>query len=174
MAKRKVKSVLEFTPRKEEYSITNPENGDEFVIVLRPLTPREVADLSAKIVRPKPKEKGFQTMNGSVVKDDFGRPIPIYDEDAPDYKTALSKANQDFVYAWLVESMDVEIPGETFDEKMETLRTNIPNWVFLELQKKLQEIQGYRKSEVVYQKKRLEQTQSDTSNTNSAKNGESG
>lgn len=174
MSKRKITSVMEFTPKAEEYTIMNPENGDEFALVLKPLTPTEVAELSSKIPRPKPKEVGFRTMNGSVVKDEFGRPIPIFDEDAPEYKLALAKANHDFVFAWLIASWDAEIPGDTFEAKMDTLRANIPNWVFVKLQEKLQEIQGYRTSEVAYQKKRLAQTPSDTLNTSSVQNGADG
>lgn len=174
MAKRRIKSILEFTPKAEEYSIVNPESGEEFSLILRPLTPTEVAELNSKIKRPKPKEVGFRMMNGQVIKDEFGVPVPKYDEDAPDYKLALAKANEDFVYSWLVASLDAEIPGETFDEKLETLRKNIPNWVFLALQNKLQEIQGYRTSEVAYQKKRLAMTELDTPSMKSANGAESG
>lgn len=154
--KKKVKSVLEFTPKVETYTITNPENGEEFEVRIRPLTPGELADLNATIKRPKPKEIGFKG------KDQWGQPIPVYDEENPEYVKALAKANQDFVYAWLISCWEVEIPGTTQEEKTEALRKNIPNWVFLELQKKLQEVQGYRQSDVAYAKKKLAQTQEDS------------
>jgi hypothetical protein len=168
VGKRKVKSILEFTPKVETYSITNPENGEEFEVRIRPLTPAELADLNATIKRPKPKEIGFKG------KDQWGHPIPVFDEESPEYVRALAKANQDFVYAWLIASWEVEIPGETQEEKLESLRKNIPNWVFMELQKKLQEIQGYRASEVAYQKKKWGTTPNDMPSTNSANDAESG
>ncbi len=156
MSKRHIKSVLELTPKVETYTITNPESGEEFEINLRPLTPAELTDLNSTIKRPKPKETGFRG------KDEFGRPIPVFDDENPEYLKALGRTNQDFVYAWLIASWEVEIPGETVEEKMETLRKNIPNWFFMELQKKLQEVQGYRTSEVAYAKKKLAMTQADT------------
>jgi hypothetical protein len=154
---RKIKSVLELTPKVEDYVIQNPENGEEMIVRLRPLTPAELTELSALVKRPKPKIKGFKS-----VKDEFGKPIPEFDEEDPEYVKALAKSNQDFVYAWLLASWEAEMPGQTMDEKMESLRKNIPNWFFLALQAKLQEVQGYRTSEIAFQKKRLAKTQEDS------------
>jgi hypothetical protein len=168
MVTKKITSILDFKPRVEDYTITNPSTGEELTLSLKPLTPRQLSTINSQIKRPKPKEKGFKG------KDEFGRPIPIFDEDDPQYILELSRANQDFVYAWLIASWDGEIPGETPQDKMETLRDNIPNWVFLELQRTLQEIQGYRESDVVIAKKKLAQALPVTSNTNSAKNGDDG
>lgn len=166
---KKITSVLEFAPKVEEYTITNPESGEDFVIRLRPLTPGELSDLNSQIKRPKPKVTGFHPY-----KDEFGRPVPIYDEDSPEFVKEQAKANQDFVFSWLIASWEVEIPGETLEEKMDCLRKNIPNWVFVALQQKLQEVQGYRQSDVAYAKKKSKITEADILNTKSAGNGANG
>jgi hypothetical protein len=153
---KKIKSFAEFKPTVQDYTITNPENADEFTIELRPLTPKELTELNAGIRRPKPKIKGFKG------KDQWGQPIPDYDEEDPQYVKDLALANQEFVYAWLIACSAVEIPGTTQEEKVKFLQENIPNWVFIEIQRKLQEIQGYRQADVVYQKKKLAMTQQDT------------
>jgi hypothetical protein len=174
--KRKVKSILEFRPKPEPFTISNPENGEEFEIVLRPLTPRELTDLNALIRRPKPKEMGFEIdpKTGAVIKDALGKPIPRYNIEDPEYIAALSRANQDFVYAWLIASWEVEIPGETFEDKQKALQENIPNWVFLRLQEKLQEVQGYRESDIARKKKELALDPFDVSNMKSVNDGANG
>ena len=154
---KKITSVLEFAPKVEEYTITNPENGEDFVICLRTLTADEFLELSSQMKRPKPKVTGFHPY-----KDEFGRPVPIYDEESPEFLKEQAKANQDFVFSWLVACWDVEIPGETAEEKKETLRKNIPSWVFVTIQQKMQEIQGYRTADVVYAKKKSQIAASDT------------
>lgn len=162
MTTTKIKSVLDFKPKVEAFIITNPENGEDFEIMLRPLTYTEISSISAKVKRPKPKEIGFKG------KDELGRPIPIFDDDSPEFKMATAKANEEFVNLWLIAAWDVEIPGETVEEKMAVLRENIPNWVFLELQRKLNEIQGFRMSDVAYEKKKSKKAQLDSSNMKSA------
>lgn len=152
MAKR-IENVFDLTPKVEDYTITNTESGEEYVLALRPLTPSEVSQINASIKHPKPKTIGFSG------KDELGRPIPVYDDESPEYLLAQAKANQDFVYSWLLASWAIEIPGETHEEKLEVLRKNIPNWVFVVIQEKLQEIQGYRMSDVAYAKKKSRTTE---------------
>jgi hypothetical protein len=167
----KITNVLQLKPQFEDYTIFNPVNGEEFVFRLRPLKPAELSELRAAVHKPKPPQIGFVSnpQTGAAMKDDYGQPIPKYDEENPEYVKALGKSNEDFVYAWLLACWEAEVPGETPAEKLQALRDNVPNWVFIELQTKLQEIQGYRTSDIAYQKKKLAQTISATSNTNSVK-----
>jgi hypothetical protein len=148
MMSKRIKSIAEFKPKVEEYTITNPENGDEFVIAMRPLTNKQISELGATLKRPKAKVSGFSG------KDHFGNPIPIYDEEDPEYVRALSKYNREFAYVWFLACAEIEVPGETPEDKIAYLEDNVPNWVFNEIQRKLQEIQGFRTSDVAYAKKK--------------------
>ena len=146
-----IKSILDLKPQVREYTLVNPSTGDEFVMALRELLPSDIAVINASIRYPKPPVKDFK--KGGE---------PIFDDEDPKYKESFQKANQEYIFRWLLVSWEVDIPGDTPDEKLESLKNNLPNWAFREIEQTLQEVNGYKPSDVAYAKKNSKATTGDT------------
>lgn len=163
----KITSLAQLAPRTSDYVITDSATGDEFTVTLRDLLPSDIAELDARRKRVKPKEIGFKG------KDAYGVPIPILDDENPDYIKAVADANNAHVCEWLLLAWVVEYPADadTPEKKMDAIKRNVPFWAFNELARRMGEVTGLRMSDVAREKKRLRATNSENSNTAPAASG---
>ncbi len=145
----KITSLDQLKPRTSEYTITNSATGEEFTVVLRDLLPEQIVQIDGRVKRPKPPIKGFKPGG-----------VPEFDEDDPTYLAAKEEAGNEHIYLWLLESWEVEIPGETADEKLAALKRVVPFWAFSELARRLREINGLKLSDIALEKKRSNPTNS--------------
>ena len=161
----KVNSLDDLDTGAEDYTLLNPENGKEFVFSLRPVKHDEMAEIRKRVKFPSPPVSGYE-------KDQFGRPRPIYDEQNVEYRYQHELANNRLVYEWLLACWDIEISGDTQEQKIETLRKKLPMWAMLILSDKISEINGIRKSDVTLKKEMLSKDPFDSSSTVPANNGD--
>lgn len=165
---KRLSSFEDLKPKSELCTITNSATGEEWGVNLLELTNEETSEINSQIRYPTPPVKGFKGKNQVT-----GEPIPEFDEQDPKYRNELMAASRKHVFLWLLKSWDdVPIPGETIDEKMAALEKGIPNWAFLEFQNRLQELHGFRQSEVAFQKKKLQENPFGEPSTKSANDGD--
>lgn len=156
---KKITSLDDLKARVREYTITDSSSGEEFTIELKDLMPEQLADINRRVKRPTPPMvKGIEYKKNPVT----GVPEPNLDYNDPNYLAESTKSQYDYLREWLLESLVIEVPGETREEKLESLKRAIPFWVLLELRRRMEEANGLTMSDVALEKKASKRNQKDS------------
>lgn len=106
----------------ETVVVTIPKpNGALVSVVLRVLSEQDIWDIRHAMTWPKP-PVDLQKVNGAVKR------IPNYDDSA--YLEAVRVADRDFSIKILMAALVLDIPGETEDERIKTLRKRMGQRTF--------------------------------------------
>ena len=89
-------------------------DGREAVVRLRPLTAKEIRNIRRSIEWPEPPVKDFKKDGGGSVE-------PVYNYRDKEYKRLTEEADALLVNRMLVASLQMNIPGETVEEKCAAL-----------------------------------------------------
>ena len=102
-----------------EATIPRPD-GKMITVRLKTLSGEQVWEVRRAIKWPKPPVKDYRKTGGEV--------LPIYDYEDATYVAAQEDASRELGYRHLLLSLQIDIPGETFEEKLEALRTRLGQW----------------------------------------------
>lgn len=101
-------------------AVTRPD-GRQLEIVLQPLSSEALWQLRRRVTWPKPPVK------------DMTKAGPVYDYGDEGYQRAVEDANREFSLRVLLAMLQLEIPGETEDERLEQLRRKLGGTVLAQL-----------------------------------------
>lgn len=93
-------------------------DGQTVNVPLRSLPSEEMRKIRASIKWPEPPVTDFKTIDGK-------KGIPIYNYQDDGYKKATDDATHTLALRMILASLLIEIPGETEDEKFESLKSKL-------------------------------------------------
>jgi hypothetical protein len=102
-----------------EVAIPRPD-GKQIRVKLRTLSGDEVWEVRRAIKWPKPPIKDYRKIGGEVTA--------IYDYENEEYVTAHEDASRELSYRHLIKSLQLDIPGETFEERYANLHQRLGQW----------------------------------------------
>lgn len=122
-----------------EVSIPRPD-GKQIKVKLRTLSGDEIWEVRRAIQWPKPPIKDYRKIGGEVTA--------IYDYENEQYVTAQEDASRELSYRHLLSSLQLEIPGETYEERLNHLRKRLGQWALNALLKASNKLHYPDESEV--------------------------
>ena len=121
-------------------TIPHPD-GHKIRVPMTALSNDKVWAIRRQTKWPKPPQVDAQRVNGKIV--------PVYNEQDETYQHALEDANLGQNYRLLLASLQIAIPGETDEEKLDNLRRRLGQWALNYLLSACERIHVPQLSEVV-------------------------
>jgi hypothetical protein len=133
-------TLIDLAPRTMLVPIKAPD-GEEYEVALKMVSETELDEINATVPEPQPKVIDHIGRDGKQTKERL--------TEDPEYLAAVKKANNERTYRTLAAVLVMDIPGDTFAQKAESLRKNgVMIWAFRQIMDKFSASLGMDVDEV--------------------------